>query len=300
MRNSRSNSRGPKKTESRNRFADGPRSPRFSDSNRSKNEGKKDFKRGPGNFKRVKRKSAEELAGSDDEIRLNRFLSTAGICNRREADDLIAAGLVQINGKVVTTMGYKVKPTDTVKFNGSLIKSEKKKYLLLNKPKGFITTVNDNRVKKSVDELIGNATRERLYPVGTMDRSMTGVLLFTNDADTAKKLTHPSRGAVQILSIVLDKALAKKDLLAIQKGLELEDGKAFIEEIRYANEANKREIGIRVNSGKNRLVHRVFDSLGYAIEKLDRVSFAGLTKKNLSRGEYRLLDTKEIDFLKTR
>lgn len=147
---------------------------------------------------------------------------------------------------------------------------------------------------------MGNATRERLYPVGTMDRSMTGVLLFTNDADTAKKLTHPSRGAVQILSIVLDKALAKKDLLAIQKGLELEDGKAFIEEIRYANEANKREIGIRLMSGKNRLVHRAFDSLGYAIEKLDRVSFAGLTKKNLSRGEYRLLDTKEIDFLKTR
>src|SRR6056300_1375022 len=300
MRNSRSNSRGPKKNESRNRFSDGPRSPRFSDSDRGHDEGKKDFKRGPANFKRVKRKSAEELIGSNEEIRLNRYLSIAGICNRREADDLIAAGLVEINGKVVTTMGYKVKPTDTVKFNGSLIKSEKKKYLLLNKPKGFITTVNDNRVKKSVDELIGNATRERLYPVGTMDRSMTGVLLFTNDADTAKKLTHPSRGAVQILSVVLDKALAKKDLLTIQKGVELEDGKAFIEEIRYANEHNKREVGIRLQSGKNRLIHRIFEKFGYTVEKIDRMSFAGLTKKNLDRGHYRLLDSKEIGFLKTR
>lgn len=300
MRNSRSNNRGPRKTESNNRFASGSRTPRFTENDGEQRGPKRDFKKGPSNFKRVKRKSAEELTGSSEEVRLNRFLSTAGICNRREADDLIAAGLVEINGKVVTTMGYKVKPTDTVKFNGSLIKSEKKKYLLLNKPKGFITTVNDRHVKKSVNELIGNATREVLYPVGTMDRSMTGVLLFTNDADTAKKLTHPAKGAVQILSVVLDKPLQKGHLAAIAKGVELEDGKAFIEEIKYADENNKREVGIRLQSGKNRLVHRIFQSLGYSIEKIDRVSFAGLTKKSLDRGHYRLLDAKEIGFLKTR
>lgn len=300
MRNSRSNNRGPRKTESDNRFASGSRTPRFTENDGEQRGPKPDFKKGPSNFKRVKRKSAEELTGSNEEVRLNRFLSTAGICNRREADDLIVAGLVEINGKVMTTMGYKVKPTDTVKFNGSLIKSEKKKYLLLNKPKGFITTVNDHHVKKSVNELIGNATREVLYPVGTMDRSMTGVLLFTNDADTAKKLTHPVKGAVQILSVVLDKPLQKGHLAAIAKGVELEDGKAFIEEIKYADENNKREVGIRLQSGKNRLVHRIFQSLGYSIEQIDRVSFAGLTKKSLDRGHYRLLDGKEIGFLKTR
>jgi 23S rRNA pseudouridine2605 synthase len=233
-------------------------------------------------------------------MRLNRFLSHAGICNRREADDLIAAGLVQVNGKVIVTMGYKVQPSDEVKYNGSLIKSEKKKYLVLNKPKGFITSITDKKAKKTVEELVGNACRERLYPVGSMDRTSTGVLLFTNDVDLAKKMAHPKNGAVQIISVVLDKPLQKIHLTAIAKGMELEDGKIDVEEIKYIDERTKREVGLRLHSGKHRLVNRIFDKFGYTIEKMDRVSFAGFTKKNLSRGQWRFLDPKEVDFLKTR
>ena len=289
-----------KKTGTTNRFAEGSRGPRSFDNDDRSSGAKKEFKGGAANYKRVKRRNAEDIASTSGEMRLNRFLSHAGICNRREADDLIAAGLVQVNGKVIVTMGYKVQPSDEVKYNGSLIKSEKKKYLVLNKPKGFITSITDKKAKKTVEELVGNACRERLYPVGSMDRTSTGVLLFTNDVDLAKKMAHPKNGAVQIISVVLDKPLQKTHLTAIAKGLELEDGKIDLEEIKYIDERTKREVGLRLHSGKHRIVHRIFDKFGYTIEKMDRASFAGFTKKNLSRGQWRFLDPKEIDFLKTR
>ena len=243
MRNSRSNNRGPKKTGSTNRFAEGNRGKRSFDNDDQNSPVKKEFKGGAANYKRVKRRNAEDIASTSGEMRLNRFLSHAGICNRREADDLIAAGLVQVNGKVIVTMGYKVQPTDEVKYNGSLIKSEKKKYLVLNKPKGFITSITDKKAKKTVEELVGNACRERLYPVGSMDRTSTGVLLFTNDVDLAKKMAHPKNGAVQIISVVLDKPLQKTHLTTIAKGMELEDGKIDVEEIKYIDERTKREVG---------------------------------------------------------
>ena len=300
MRNSRSNNRGPKKTGTTNRFAEGNRGKRSFEDDDQNSPVKKEFKGGAANYKRVKRRNAEDIASTSGEMRLNRFLSHAGICNRREADDLIAAGLVQVNGKVIITMGYKVQPTDEVKYNGSLIKSEKKKYLVLNKPKGFITSITDKKAKKTVEELVGNACRERLYPVGSMDRTSTGVLLFTNDVDLAKKMAHPKNGAVQIISVVLDKPLQKTHLTTIAKGMELEDGKIDVEEIKYIDERTKREVGLRLHSGKHRVVNRIFDKLGYTIEKMDRVSYAGFTKKNLSRGQWRFLDAKEVDFLKTR
>ena len=300
MRNSRSNNRGPKKTGTTNRFAEGNRGKRSFEDDDQNSPVKKEFKGGAANYKRVKRRNAEDIASTSGEMRLNRFLSHAGICNRREADDLIAAGLVQVNGKVIITMGYKVQPTDEVKYNGSLIKSEKKKYLVLNKPKGFITSITDKKAKKTVEELVGNACRERLYPVGSMDRTSTGVLLFTNDVDLAKKMAHPKNGAVQIISVVLDKPLQKTHLTTIAKGMELEDGKIDVEEIKYIDERTKREVGLRLHSGKHRVVNRIFDKLGYTIEKMDRVSYAGFTKKNLSRGQWRFLDHKEVDFLKTR
>ena len=300
MRNSRSNNRSPKKAGTTNRFAEGSRGPRSFDNDDHNSAAKKEFKGGAANYKRVKRRNAEDIASTSGEMRLNRFLSHAGICNRREADDLIAAGLVQVNGKVIVTMGYKVQPSDEVKYNGSLIKSEKKKYLVLNKPKGFITSITDKKAKKTAEELVGNACRERLYPVGSMDRTSTGVLLFTNDVDLAKKMAHPKNGAIQIISVVLDKPLQKTHLTAIAKGMELEDGKIDVEEIKYIDERTKREVGLRLHSGKHRLVNRIFDKFGYTIEKMDRVSFAGFTKKNLSRGQWRFLDPKEVDFLKTR
>lgn len=297
MRNNRPNSRGPKREE--NRFAKGPRQPRpdrgeerGAPSDKPRFEKKK--------WKSAKGKTAEQLVGSKDEIRLNRFLSISGICSRREADELIGAGLVEVNGEVITAMGYKVKRTDVVKYNGSTIKAEKPQYLLLNKPKGFLTTMDDPKARKTVMDLVGNATRERIYPVGRLDRATTGVLLFTNDGDMAKKLTHPSHGASKIYHAVLDKPLTKADFDAIAKGLVLEDGPAPVDEISYVDEKNKREIGLRIHIGRNRIVRRIFAHLGYEVEKLDRVSFAGLTKKNLSRGQYRFLTDQEVNFLKTR
>lgn len=294
--------RGRRPKSTGNRFEDGLREDRR---NRTGEGPKRPSKPGSGNFKsknfkRVKRKSAEELTRSSDNIRLNRFLSISGICSRREADDLIAAGLVQVNNKVVVEMGYKVKPTDSVKYNGSLIKAERKVYLLLNKPKGFLTTMDDPKARKTVMDLVGNACRERIYPVGRLDRATTGVLLFTNDGDMAKKLTHPSHGARKIYHVVLDKPMAMKDFNAIAKGLTLEDGPAPVDQLNFIDPKNKRELGIELHIGRNRIVRRIFAELGYEVEKLDRVSMAGLTKKNLSRGQWRFLDQKEVNFLKTR
>lgn len=247
----------------------------------------------------AKHKGAEDLP-SGNTVRLNRFLSVAGICSRREADKLIEQGIVTVNGKVVTQMGYQVKPSDEVRYAGDLIRSEKKVYLLLNKPKGFLTTMDDPKARKTVMDLVGNACSERIYPVGRLDRASTGVLLFTNDGDLAKKLTHATNGARKIYDVVLDKNLAKNDFLKIQQGINLEDGLVTVDNIAYVDSKVSKHIGVELHSGKNRVIRRIFETLGYEVEKLDCTSFAGLTKKNLSRGQYRFLNQKEIEFLKTR
>ncbi len=234
----------------------------------------------------------------DDLLRLNKYLAHAGIASRREADNLIKTGLVEVNGKIITEMGYKVKPTDEVKFNGSLIAPEKKVYIVLNKPKGFITTVDDPKARKTVMELVANAGSERIYPVGRLDRKTTGVLLFTNDGDLAKKLTHPSHGARKIYQVVLDKNLAKSDYHKIEEGLELNDGPIKVDEISYVEGKGRNHVGLVIHSGRNRIVRRIFESLNYEVVSLDRVFFAGITKKRLNRGQWRFLNKKEIDFLK--
>lgn len=251
-------------------------------------------------FRGPKRKQAENIRELNEAMRLNRFLSVAGISSRREADKLIQAGLVQINGKVVTELGTKVNPSDEVRYNGELIKAEAKQYLLLNKPKGFITTMDDPRARKTVMDLVGGATKERIYPVGRLDRATTGVLLFTNDGDLAKKLTHPSHGARKIYSVQLDKNFKKADFDALLAGIELEDGMIAPDALSYADEKSKSHIGVEIHSGKNRIVRRMFEHFGYEIVKLDRTSFAGLTKKGMNRGHYRFLTKDEVNYLKTR
>lgn len=250
------------------------------------------------NYLKPKGRNAEDLHSTSGDIRLNRFLSISGIASRREADELIAMGLVTVNGKVITEMGYKVRASDEVKYNGTKIRAEKKVYVLLNKPKGYITTVEDPKARKTVMDLIGGQVKERVYPVGRLDRSTMGVLLFTNDGDMAKKLTHPSNGASKIYMVTLDKPLTKGDLESIKNGLELEDGIAPVDNISFVEGKGKNIIGIEIHIGRNRIVRRIFESLGYEVTKLDRTSIAGLTKKNLSRGQWRYLTDKEVNFLK--
>jgi 23S rRNA pseudouridine2605 synthase len=257
-----------------------------------KNNKRKPIRRGP-NKTQSKPKSQSRPG-----VRLNKFLADAGVASRREADNLINAGLVEINGEVVTQMGYKVLPDDQVKFNGSLLTPEKKVYLVLNKPKGFITTVSDPKARKTVMELVANAGTERIYPVGRLDRQTTGVLLFTNDGELAKKLTHPSHGAKKIYDVALDKKLSQTDFHKIEDGLELEDGPIKVDEISYVDGKSKNNVGVILHSGRNRIVRRIFENLGYNVTKLDRVWFAGITKKGLSRGQWRKLSQKEINFLK--
>lgn len=232
------------------------------------------------------------------EIRLNRYVANAGVCSRREADKYIAAGLVTVNGKPITEMGVKVKMTDDVRFDGRRLDAEKKVYVLLNKPKDFVTTTSDPHAERTVMELIENACDERVYPVGRLDRSTTGVLLFTNDGEMADRLTHPSHNVKKIYQATLDKPVTKNDLLQIAEGVVLEDGLIAADAISYINPDDKTEIGLEIHSGKNRIVRRIFEHLGYKVKKLDRVYFAGLTKKNLPRGRWRMLSQKEIHFLK--
>src|SRR5574344_718111 len=235
----------------------------------------------------------------DGLIRLNKYISNSGICSRREADDLIKAGAVTVNGQVVTEMGHKVKPEDVIVYGGERLSSERKKYLLLNKPKGYITTLDDPQKRNTVLTLIEDACRERLYPVGRLDRNTTGLLLFTNDGDLTKKLTHPSFGARKIYSADLDKPLKKDDIEHLLSGVELEDGMAQAAQVDYNDSGeDKKSVGIELHSGKNRIVRRMFESLGYEVVKLDRVSFAGLTKKALPRGAWRFLTDQEVAFLK--
>ncbi|MDE5574211.1 MAG: pseudouridine synthase, partial [Bacteroidales bacterium] len=231
-------------------------------------------------------------------IRLNRYISNAGICSRREADTMIESGVILVNGQVCTVLGTLVGPNDKVQFGGQTLNAEKKVYLLMNKPKGYITTADDPQERKTVMELVRDACRERIYPVGRLDRNTTGVLLFTNDGDVAKNLTHPSHGARKIYHVTLDNPLTKADLTAIAKGVMLEDGFTEVDEISYVEEGDRREVGILLHSGKSRFGGRICEQFGYDVAKLDRVLFAELTKKDLKRGQWRFLTEQEINFLK--
>lgn len=233
-----------------------------------------------------------------DEIRLNRYIANAGICSRREADTYIAAGNVTVNGKVVTEMGHKVKRSDDVRFDGRKLNPEKKEYILLNKPKNFITTTNDEKGRRTVMELVSSASNARLLPVGRLDRNTTGLLLFTNDGDLTTKLTHPRHGVRKMYQVTLDDNLSMADLHKIQEGLDLEDGPVQVDDVSYIQGAPKREVGVVLHSGRNRIVRRIFEHLGYQVIKLDRVVFAGLTKKDLPRGHWRPLTQQEIVNLK--
>lgn len=243
---------------------------------------------------------------SDGEMRLNKYLSHAGIASRRKADELIKEGKVTVNGQVITEMGYKIKPGDKVQFDNQTVKPERKYYILLNKPKDFITTVSDERDRKTVMDLIHRAYEQikapgkpRLYPVGRLDRNTTGVLLITNDGELAQKLTHPSSEIRKTYHVVLDKKLRKEDFDKIAEGgVVLEDGIAEVDEIAYPNAKNRAEVGVEIHTGKNRFVRRIFEALGYEIVKLDRVLFAGLTKKDLPRGRWRFLSEQEVINLK--
>lgn len=234
----------------------------------------------------------------DAPVRLNKYIAASGICSRREADKLIGAGLVTVNGKVITQLGTRVDPGDDVRYNGERIRNERKVYILLNKPKDFVTTTRDPKERKTVMQLVRNACPERIYPVGRLDRHTTGVLLLTNDGEMAKKLTHPSHEKKKIYHVFLDRPVTATDLRKLATGITLEDGFIQPDEISYANSENKREIGLEIHSGRNRIVRRMFESLGYRVTKLDRVYFAGLTKKNLPRGKWRFLSEKEINRLK--
>jgi 23S rRNA pseudouridine2605 synthase len=235
---------------------------------------------------------------NENEIRLNKFLANAGICSRRDADVLIQTGIVTVNGKIVTELGYKIKPEDVVHYDGATINAESKRYVLLNKPKGFITTLDDPQGRKTVMSLVKSACRERIYPVGRLDRETTGLLLFTNDGDMAKKLTHPRYQARKIYHVELNKPFKIEDFDKILKGVDLEDGRSKADEISYIEGGNSKEVGIEIHSGKNRIVRRMFEGLGYVVVKLDRVEFASLTKKDLPRGMFRHLTENEVSYLK--
>ena len=239
----------------------------------------------------------EEKKADDGSVRLNRYIANAGICSRREADELIRAGTVKVNGKIITEMGFKVQPGDVVNYGGQTLKREKLQYVLLNKPKDFITTLDDPEGRRNVMELVRNACRERIYPVGRLDRTTTGVLLFTNDGELTKRLTHPRYGIKKIYHVTLDQNLKRSDFDAISNGIELEDGPIKPDSINYVGDGNN-EIGIEIHSGRNRIVRRIFEQFNYKVTKLDRVYFAGLTKKDLPRGHWRHLEQKELNMLK--
>lgn len=245
-----------------------------------------------------KKGSTSKPPKTDNLIRLNKYLADAGICSRREADRLIESGVVQINGKTITQLGTKVSPGDRVQYGGQTLKREKLQYILLNKPKGFITTVDDPQNRRTVMTLVENACKERIYPVGRLDRNTLGLLLFTNDGELTKKLTHPRFNVKKIYHVFLDKALKIEDLESIAKGIELEDGLIKPDEIAYISRENdKKQIGIELHSGRNRIVRRIFENFGYKVLKLDRVFFAGITKKDLPRGKWRMLKEEEVNLL---
>jgi len=268
----------------------------------NKKSDKKSFEEKKNNFKfsnRTKRtnKTNDVEKPSDGTVRLNKYIANAGICSRREADKLIEAGVVKVNGETITTLGYKVKPTDIVEVEGQKIKNEKKVYILLNKPKDYLTTTKDPQNRKTVMELIKGAVKERVFPVGRLDRQTTGLLLFTNDGELADKLMHPKSNVPKLYHVTLNKNFSGSDFEKLVKGIELEDGFIKPDALSYVM-GKKNELGIQIHSGKNRIIRRIFEHLGYDVIKLDRVMYAGLTKKNLPRGKWRFLTEKEVNFLK--
>lgn len=240
----------------------------------------------------------EENFDPNEPLRLNKFLANAGICSRREADEFIQAGVVTVNGEVVTELGTKILRTDEVKFHDAPVSLEKKVYVLLNKPKDYVTTSDDPQQRKTVMDLVKDVCPERIYPVGRLDRNTTGVLLLTNDGDLASKLTHPKFLKKKVYHVHLDRNVTAHDLQQIRDGITLEDGEIKADAVEYADDNDKAQVGIEIHSGKNRIVRRIFESLGYRVTKLDRVQFAGLTKKNLRRGDWRFLTEKEVDMLR--
>ncbi len=244
-----------------------------------------------------KEQSVPEPIG-DGLIRLNKYISNSGVCSRRDADKIISEGLVTVNGEVITELGHKVTLEDDVRFDGNQLNPEQKVYVLLNKPRGFVTTMEDPHAERTVMQLVSNACNERIYPVGRLDMQTTGVLLFTNDGELAKKLTHPSFEKKKVYHVHLDKDFLPEDFERIKNGIELEDGFIAADEIEMIDPNDARQVGIEIHSGKNRIVRRIFNHLGYQVERLDRVLFAGLTKKDLPRGRYRFLTAQEVNFLK--
>ncbi|MDG1037983.1 MAG: pseudouridine synthase [Polaribacter sp.] len=264
-------------------------------SSRGRQEGKKSKPLSRKSFKKTFSK-IKEAPKSDESsgIRLNKYIANSGVCSRREADTYIEHGSVEVNGKLVTEMGYKVQPDDVVRFDGTSITPEQKRYILLNKPKNYITTMDDDRGRKTVMELVANASKERIYPVGRLDRNTTGLLLFTNDGDLAKKLTHPKHNVRKLYHASLDKKLDLRDLEKLRGDVIIEGRKVFIDAISYVDGQPKSEIGIEIHSGRNRIVRKIFEHVGYKVNKLDRVVFAELTKKNLPRGRWRELTNIEV------
>ncbi|MDX9705474.1 MAG: pseudouridine synthase [Weeksellaceae bacterium] len=273
-----------------------PKKPAGNPKSGSPKPGNKAFGKSFGKPYKPRLKKAPE---DDGTIRLNKYIANAGICSRREADELIKSGLAEVNGKIITEMGYKVQPGDIVKFDGQVITAEKNVYILLNKPKGFITTTRDEKDRKTVMDLIANATTARVFPVGRLDRSTTGLLLFTNDGYLAKKLTHPSHSVRKIYHVKLNKKATHAQLDEIRNGIRLiPEGIAKVDNVSFIEGKPHTEVGIEIHIGWNRVVRRIFEKLDFEIESLDRVSFGGLTKKNLKRGDWRKLDEKEVSFLK--
>lgn len=238
------------------------------------------------------------LRKGDEEFRLNRFIANAGVCSRRDADKLITGGEISVNGSVVTELGAKVRRNDEVTYKGKPLSVEKKIYLLLNKPRGYVTTLDDPHAEHTVMELVGHACEERIYPVGRLDKETSGVLLFTNDGELAKSLTHPSYEKEKIYHVFLTKEFSEEHLEQVKKGIELDDGLIAADSVNYVDPIDKTQVGIEIHSGKNRIVRRIFEHLGYKVARLDRVVFAGLTKKNLPRGRWRFLTPREVGFLK--
>ena len=285
-------------------YGDRPQRPRFNPDGGRGGYGRPQPRRTPDydpNAKYSRKKQIEykeQFTDPNEPIRLNKFLANAGVCSRREADEFITAGVVSVNGVVVTELGTKIKRADEVKFHDQMVSIERKIYILLNKPKDTVTTSDDPQARRTVMDLVKGACDERIYPVGRLDRNTTGVLLLTNDGDLASKLTHPKFLKKKIYHVHTDKNVTKADMDQIAAGIQLDDGEIHADAISYTDDVRRDEVGIEIHSGKNRIVRRIFESLGYKVVKLDRVFFAGLTKKGLRRGEWRYLSEQEVNYLR--
>ncbi len=289
MRNERSNKNRPNR-----KFSDRDDRSETRKPSRRKHDDVPDFSRRP----KLKKEVTEEKAASD-KIRLNRFVANAGVCSRRDADKLIANGEITVNGEVVTQLGTTVSMNDDVRYEGKKLNAEDKVYVLLNKPKDYVTTLSDKHAKRTVMDLVREASPHRIYPVGRLDRMTTGLLLLTNDGDLTKVLTHPKYHAKKIYHVFTDKPVTARHLEQLAQGITLEDGEIHADAVSYADKEDKTQVGIEIHSGRNRIVRRMFEHLGYRVEKLDRVYFAGLTKQNVPRGKWRYLSQKEIIRLKS-